>query len=557
MIDASVAPAARAVGLLNRWRDHAAFGLFFLGVVLAPIPFGSVRLFWIVIWTAVFGLALLLADGSGLRAGAARLLLALGGVMIAYGVVALLQSISPGPQPDAIWALASKALGETLPPLSGAIQDAPLLFLGRPLLFGAVFACGLMFSGNEKRARMTVLAIISVTAISAIVGGIALAFGIRSLRPYDQGGSLTTVFINRNTSGTYIGSGLLLCLSLLLTRYMTALREGRSMRNAFLALNRLESWVLTGALLLFFILLPLTLSRGGVTFTILIAAGAVLALMAPRMPSRLPLVIGALGLFALVFVLSGQQWRARQALAGFESEERLVAYEIMLRSIFERPLLGVGLGTFAEVFPFFRTDDLGILGIWNIGHSTPLELAFEGGVPLALLVGVFVIACGVLLVRGIIRRPHDPYILAAMLMGLLGLIHSSIDFSLQMPGYAVIYMAVAGLGVGRAMLPSGETRVRVRQRRSPRPRAAEEASPRASDEPAEAGIPAGPETAPKTEAEPMTRHGGRQEASQRQMDVPPARAAAPSGPEAELSSGAAIEPTLPPPIASFLRKGES
>lgn len=548
---ASTAPAGGVLSRLNGWRDHAAFALFFLGVVLAPIPFGSVRLFWVVTWTAVFGAALLLADGSRMRGGVARLLLLLAGVMLAYGAVALAQSISPGPQPDQMWALASKALGETLPPLSTAVQDAPLVFLGRPLLFGAVFACGMLFSESEKRAQLTIRSIVVVTLIAGVVGGIALVFGIRSLRPYEQGGSLTTVFINRNTSGTYIGSALLLCLSLLLTRYVTALREGRSMRNALSVLNRLECWIVGAALLLLFILLPLTLSRAGVALTLLIAAGAVFVILAPRMPSRVPLIVGALGLFALVFFLSGQGWRARQATVGFENEQRFIVYEIMIRAALERPLLGVGLGTFTEVFPSFRTDELGINGIWNIGHSTPIELLFEGGVPLALVVAAFVITCAVLLVRGVIRRPHDPYILGALLVGLLGLSHSSVDFSLQMPGYAVIYMAIAGFGVGRAMLPSGAMRVRVRQRRRPRGAAPEdEASP---DMASDAASDTASETAPG--AEPV--------ASQAMPPPVSVSRAGEPAPQADAgrrqtvrapSEGSASAPSLPPPVGDYLRK---
>ena len=210
--------------------------------------------------------------------------------------------------------------------------------------------------------------------------------------------------------------------------------------------------------------------------TVLVAVGTTALIFGRQTGRWWHLVVALLGVFAVVFVLSGQEWRMRQAQVGLESEARFVVYEIMIGSILAHPLLGLGLGTFPETFPALRTDALGASKIWDLGHSTPLELAFEGGLPLALLVGAFVVLCAVVLVRGARRRPEDPYVLAGLLVGLLGLAHSSIDFSLQMPGYAVIYMAIVGAGVARALLPAEQRRRRSRR-----------TSSRAKDEPAGAG----------------------------------------------------------------------
>lgn len=470
VMEAPALPRSVSAGL-----GRVGFVVFLLMVVLAPVPYGSKAPFWIVVWTALAGFVLLLADARRIERRHALMLCGAFLVLLAYLIVAWLQSVVPAVLPLDIWEQMWQVLGESGPLRSVAVRDAPSLFFLRPLLLLCVFSSAVIFSVEERNAWWLLRAVPAFTCIAAVVGLIALVLEIRELRPFDQGGSLVAFFVNRNTSATYMGSGFLILLALAVVQVRSAARRGNLAQAWKSVFATTENRILLFGLSLLFVLLPLTLSRAGLGITTVLAAATCIVFFVRRI-RRWWVALGLfLAFFAAIYLLSGDQWRARQALVGFSSGDRTVVYGIMLSSILEHPLLGMGLGTFASVFPAFRTDDLGVRGIWDLGHSTPLELTFEGGVPLALVVLSFFAVCAGVLVQGVRRRPDDPYILAALLVGLLGALHSTIDFSLQLPGYAIEYMAVTGLGVGRALAsaPAADrSRSRRRSRRVERNRSA-------------------------------------------------------------------------------------
>ena len=91
------------------------------------------------------------------------------------------------------------------------------------------------------------------------------------------------------------------------------------------------------------------------------------------------------------------------------------------------------------------------MGVWDRAHSTPLELASDLGLPLAgLIVVAWLIVLGVL-IRGVRIRRRDLIVpVGALAVAVLGLAHSVIDFSLQIPGYAIIVFALVGAGLAQS-----------------------------------------------------------------------------------------------------------
>lgn len=456
--------------------DRIAFGLFLLMVLFAPVPDGSVSLFWVEVWVAVAAAVLLLASYRDVGRGQAVLLGGLVLLLTAYGVVAWLQSLSPGPLPLTIWSRAADLLQVEIEPLSGSLAGAPLEFLGRPLLAVSVLAGGMVFGSDARRAGLLLRVVIFAACLFALIGFAGKLMSSEGMSPFNQGGALTAFFLNKNTTATYLGSAFLAALALLMVPFIKRLREGVPLFGKGAGAPLAGHFRIAIAAFLLLLLLPLTLSRAGLLLTVVLAGAAIGLRLQLRGRALGAAVIGAVGLLALVFASAGDVWRVRQARLGFDTDARWQAYALMWDAIIERPWLGYGLGSFAESFPQFRDATLQTASRFNIGHSTPIELAFEGGLPLAFLVVVFVVICGVILVRGAIRRPSDPYILAALLVGLLGVLHSSVDFSLQMPGYLIVCLAVVGLGLGRAFLPREDfSRRRLRRvRRHPGAEGAEE-----------------------------------------------------------------------------------
>lgn len=445
--------------------DRIAFWLFLAMLALCPLPDGSIESNWIAVWVGVSGVVVVLASYRDLPGPVALLLLGLLGVIAAYVVVAVLQSVSPGPAPLPIWQEAAALTGQQIPPLSGSVRDAPLLFFGRPLLAALVLTAGIAVGADRARALLVCLVIVGTAVLYGLIGTMALLFSISALRPFDQGSSLTAFFLNKNTTATYLGSAVLIALALVSAAVRSGLRKYGTLAAVLSAPENRRLAVMAGAALFLMVLLPLTKSRAGLILTLLLAAGAFSPFLRRVAGNRYMLISGLLAMFALIYIISGESWRARQATVGFDSLGRFDAYAAQWQAITEHPWLGLGFGSFAQAFPQFRPPGMNIAGLVNIGHSTPLELAFEGGIPLALLVGGFVVLCGGILIQGARRRGHDPFILAGLLVGLLGILHSSMDFSLQIPGYLIICLAVVGIALRRALMEEEMVMVRRRSRK--------------------------------------------------------------------------------------------
>jgi O-antigen ligase len=113
--------------------------------------------------------------------------------------------------------------------------------------------------------------------------------------------------------------------------------------------------------------------------------------------------------------------------------------------------LGTGLGTFVWSFPPYRDAQMSIIGIWDRAHNTWLELASDLGLPLAgiILAGWMVMIF--ILYRGTRIRRRDLALPAAGLsIALLSGLHSLIDFSLQIPGFAITAFALIGAGLAQS-----------------------------------------------------------------------------------------------------------
>jgi O-antigen ligase len=139
-------------------------------------------------------------------------------------------------------------------------------------------------------------------------------------------------------------------------------------------------------------------------------------------------------------------------MLGLSDAGRLSVYRSTLRIIADFPWFGTGLGTFALSFPAYRSADMSMHGLWGIAHNTHLEFASEMGIPLTLVVALAWIVALVGLsfgLRGRRRRMIAP--LASLAVALIALLHSSIDFSLQVAGYSIVVFALLGLGLSQAV----------------------------------------------------------------------------------------------------------
>jgi O-antigen ligase len=133
---------------------------------------------------------------------------------------------------------------------------------------------------------------------------------------------------------------------------------------------------------------------------------------------------------------------------GLSDDARWSVYGFCVEAIRQRPLLGAGVGTFADLFPSLRASDFYSWGVWEQAHSTILEIAVEMGIPVvvAALASLFILGRATVKSEGRSRRS-----LAAITgIAVLSYLHSMIDFSLQIPGYFVVFGILLGCGLARA-----------------------------------------------------------------------------------------------------------
>jgi O-antigen ligase len=212
-------------------------------------------------------------------------------------------------------------------------------------------------------------------------------------------------------------------------------------------------------------------SRGGMAA--LAVQIAILAVIVVRREAKSGNTALAIGVFAIVLVgvvawigggalstrLSSIHSEARAELSG---GTRITIDRDGLRMFAQRPLFGWGLATFPEVYPQFRSfySDF----VVNAAHNDYLQLLVETGA-LGFLTMLWFL---VVTYRGAIRKLHNwpsdtnGAVALAAILGVTGLlVHSLVDFNLQVPANAAMFYVMCAIA---AMNPQfGKSKRRSRQ----------------------------------------------------------------------------------------------
>jgi O-antigen ligase len=274
----------------------------------------------------------------------------------------------------------------------------------------------------------------------------------------DYLGNLTGTFVNRNTAAAYFGSCAVVWLVLLLDQVRRHLGSKAVAWKAVpkrLLTETPRPLVLTFSM--FFLCLMamfLTGSRAGVVLSLFALIVTFTLYFRRDLPPRSGILISLGGGVATALVLlqfMGGVVSNRFDVSGLADEGRFSAYQSTLQMIADHPWFGTGLGTFVWAFPAYRSPEISMSGVWDIAHNTPLELASDLGLPLAGAIYLGWLMLFVILAFGIRKRRRDTVMpLAALSVGLIAVLHSCIDFSLQIPGYSIVVFALAGVGLAQS-----------------------------------------------------------------------------------------------------------
>lgn len=425
--------------------------------------FGSRDPVTVAAWCALLAAGLIVAPTERMQKGHVLILLGIAFIVVCWGFV-LHEQLSEYPWIASfhpIWREASEALGKQLVPSVSVVRDEPFFAIGVPLANILALVLGLIIGTSSERARRGLRVMAWAGVCYAVYGIVALLFDPTEILWWEKSayiGNLTATFINRNTAASYFGScsvvWLLLLMSAVRQRLPRGMIEWRKVPHHLVIETQKE--VLIRFVMVFVCLsaMFMTSSRGGALVSLAVM-GLTFMIYFRRDLSRgagfVGATIGCIVIGLLLLQVLGSNIGNRIDLQGLSDEGRLSAYRSTLRIIADNLWLGTGLGTFAYVFPAYRSSDISMYGRWDIAHNTHLQFASEMGVPLTVTLAVAWIVLLVVLFLGIRgRRRHVVPPLSALAVSLIALLHSSIDFSLQVAGYSIVVFALLGLGLAQA-----------------------------------------------------------------------------------------------------------
>lgn len=450
------------------------FGAYLALIVWAPIPLGSNRYWsWAVLELWIFALAIwwlaAFAMGRSHRSTAMRsawpaLLLCC--IWLAYVWAQLI----PLPMELLAWLSPNAAQLHAAAAWPGPAIAAPLTVDRADTLDGALkstayiafFALTLALFERRSRVSMAANTLVVSGVVQALYGALVALAGA-------PGEVAHGVFPNRNHFAGYLEMCLSIGLGTLVGR-LSGWGEGRSWKRIFqdaLAWILGPKMVLRLALTVMVIALVLSRSRMGNTAflaSVLVTGGIALALsrrskwsIAWLLAIMLVIDIVVVGAF---FGVEKVVERIERTELAEERREAVGALDVWK----DYPLFGSGLGSFEMVFTRHKTSDMELR--YTHAHNDYIEFLSDTGIVGLALVGTLVVASFMQALRAYSVR-HDPLMCGIAFGAMMGItclmIHSTVDFNLQIPANAMTFMLVLAFAwVSHGQILFGETQGGVR-----------------------------------------------------------------------------------------------
>jgi len=450
--------------------ENLVFWPLALLLVWVPVPLGSNRPWaWSVLEIAVFVLvaawlvlwAIGRAEvGDGLRHG--RPALAVLGVWLLY-LGAYVMPLPPGwvellsPEAARMQHL-TDILGVEREWMTLSVDPAASrAFLLKSLAYAGVFFLLLALVNNRSRlldlARVMVYAAV-IHAIIAILMHLADMTEEQFGTVIRHGRDASGAYVNRNHFAGYLEMTLAIGIGLLIA----GLSDRRAGTWKRFVSNVIE-WILSPKMVLrlslciLVIALTTTHSRMGNTafFSALLIAGVIGIVLSRHATRNTVILLVSLVVIDLAIVGS---WFGVEKLA--QRFEQTTMEDVQIREepglhtlgiIKDYPVFGAGPGTFYTTFPRYRPES--ITNFFDFAHNDYAQFAAETGLIGLGLMGLFVAMtlATALMAQWQRRDPLMRGMSFACIMGVTPiLIHSWVDFNLQIPANAVYFMVLLALG---------------------------------------------------------------------------------------------------------------
>lgn len=357
-----------------------------------------------------------------------------------------------------LYGAAYQLTGGGEPWLSASVdRNASIAFFLKSLAYFGLFLLTLVLLNRHKRIRLLSLVIVLSGAFQAFWGGLMTLSGIEYLFFVEKEsfeGVATGTYVNRNHFAGYLEMCLAVGTGLLLADV-----GGGGAISWRQRVRDLIQWILSPKMRLRIYLavmvigLVLSHSRMGNTafFSSLLITGVLWFLLSKNRPKRSVLLLLA-SLLVIDIYIVGSWFGIDKVVERLEntevtSERRDEVVDHTLTYAGEYPLFGSGGGSFYSTFPGYRRADVGS-GFYDHAHNDYLEILAETGWPGLLLAGLTVLLSLGVAVKVIAQR-SDPLFRGLGFAGVMGvmalMIHSMVDFNLQIPANAALFSLLLGL----------------------------------------------------------------------------------------------------------------
>jgi hypothetical protein len=455
----------RTVQKTAAWTNEIATAGLCAGVGLAPLPFGSTDLKVIAVWVLLLSVIAILASVPPLGSRDVVFLASFSTVAVSWGFVVGEQiswtPIFPG-LIKPIWPHTSALIGEQLNGTISVARNQPYFAAGSEVACMLSMVCGFLLGRERNGAYLLLQTFASSGLAYAIYGILAFVFWPDYLlwqHKYGYEKSLIATFTNPNVAAVYFGAAAMAWLLMLAKSFRRGpAKESARWRDYVDELFRNPSrWTVICFAASFIVAsaMFMTGSRAGSILSLMAISGAAATLFRRELGTRRLLLVFpvvAAGAILVALQIFGGRIEQRFGAEGLFDSGRWHSYLSTLGIIGDHPWLGTGLGTFRWAFPGYRSEDVAIFGVWVQAHSTPLDLASEMGIPFTLLVAIGWLSIFIVLAGGMLGRERDTILpLGAFWIGLLAIVHSEIDFSLQIPGFSIPVCTLVGMGLAQSV----------------------------------------------------------------------------------------------------------
>jgi O-antigen ligase len=353
----------------------------------------------------------------------------------------------------------------TLTTLS-VVPHSTAVGLLKSLSYVLLFTLTLLIVNSRSRLRWIALALVLSGLFQALFGSLmtlsGLEYGFFHEKIYNRG-LATGTFINRNHMAGYLVMCLSVGIGLLIAQLGQQSHSTTTWRQRFI---KLLDWILSEKmrlriyLVVMVIALVLTRSRmGNTAFFASMTIAGIITLMISKHVNRATAILLVSLIVIDIFIVGAwfgiEKVAQRIEQTSFSTEKRTDVDIYTLEYWPDYLLTGSGLGSYYTTFPRYQGADAE--GDWLHAHNDYLEFGVETG-----LIGVLLLGVAILLTSGVVlialyrrRQALNIGIAFSVTMAIIALlIHSTVDFNLQIPSNAATFMFILALGWVACYLPT-------------------------------------------------------------------------------------------------------